>query len=94
MSRWRSPILGRRYPLRTVCEVWRVPRSSVYALAAPATSDTPPAKRVPKTAESDPEVVAAIRAVLATSPFHTRHLTCGRSVVGAQHAGGEHRSRR
>ena len=29
MSRRRSPIVGKRYPLRTVCEVWRVPRSTV-----------------------------------------------------------------
>jgi hypothetical protein len=31
MSRRRSSILGKRYPLRTVCEVWYVPRSTVYA---------------------------------------------------------------
>ncbi len=52
MSRRRSPIVGKRYPLRTVCEVWRVPRSSVYALGAPA-SETSSAKRGPKTAQSD-----------------------------------------
>jgi hypothetical protein len=34
MSCRRSPIVGTRYPLRTVCDVWRVPRSSVYARAA------------------------------------------------------------
>ncbi len=69
MSRRRSPIVGKRYPLRTVCDVWRVPRSSVYALtAAPATALT---KRGPKTAQSDLEVVERIRAILATSPFHS-----------------------
>ena len=31
MSRRRSPIVGKRYPQRTVCEVWRVPRSTIYA---------------------------------------------------------------
>src|SRR4029453_17806848 len=67
MSRRGSPIVGKRYPLRTVCDVWRVPRSSVYALtAAPATTAT---KRGPKTVQSDLEVVALIRAILATSPF-------------------------
>ena len=57
MSRRRSPIVGKRYPLRTVCDVWQVPRSSVYALtAAPATALTG-TKRGPKTAQSDAEVV-------------------------------------
>ena len=68
MSRRRSPVVGKRYPLRTVCEVWCVPRSSVYALAAASALATPTAKRGPKTAQSDLEVVALIRAILATSP--------------------------
>ncbi len=38
MSRRRSPSVGKRYPLRTVCEVWRVPRSSVYAAAVAVAS--------------------------------------------------------
>jgi len=71
MSRRRSPIVGKRYPLRTVCEVWRVPRSSVYALGTPPASDTTTAKRGPKTAQSDAEIVALIREILATSPFHS-----------------------
>ena len=33
MSRRRSPVMGKRYPLRTVCDAWRVPPSSVYVLA-------------------------------------------------------------
>src|SRR5262249_30261128 len=69
MSRRRSPIVGKRYPLRTVCNVWRVPRSSVYALTAAPVLET--AKRGPKTAQSDLEVVALIRAILATSPLHS-----------------------
>jgi putative transposase len=71
MSRRRSPILGKRYPLRTVCDVWRVPRSSVYALTAASATATSTAKRGPKTAQRDGEVVALIRAILATSPFHS-----------------------
>ena len=71
MSRRRSPIIGKRYPLRTVCDVWHVPRSSVYALAAAPALATPTAKRGPKTAQSDLEVVALIRAILATSPCHS-----------------------
>ena len=78
MSRRRSPIVGKRYPLRTVCDVWRVPRSSVYALtAAPATTAT---KRGPKTVQNDLEVVALIRAILATSPFHSEDIA--RSACG------------
>ena len=71
MSRRRSPVVGKRYPLRTVCEVWRVPRSSVYALAAVPTTEPPTSKRGPKTAQSDAEIVALIRETLATSPFHS-----------------------
>jgi len=51
--------------------VWRVPRSSVYALGTTPASDTPTAKRGPKTAQSDAEIVALIREILATSPFHS-----------------------
>ena len=78
MSRRRSPIVGKRYPLRTVCDVWRVPRSSVYVRAAEPAPAT--AKRGPKTAQSDAEVVGLIREILATSPFHSEGIAkcaCG-----------------
>jgi len=72
MSRRRSPIVGKRYPLRTVCNVWRVPRSSVYALTAAAGPAPTGTKRGPKTAQSsDVEVVMLIRAIVATSPFQS-----------------------
>src|SRR5258705_13447442 len=66
-----SSATGRRYPLTMICAVFRVARSTVYrttasALAAPRVA----AKRGPKTSHSDAEVVDAIRAVLAASPFH------------------------
>src|SRR5262249_61652442 len=70
-GRRRSPIVGKRYPLRTVCEVWHVPRSSVYALTTASATSQPGAKRGPKTAQSDLEVVAVIRALLPTSPVHS-----------------------
>ena len=62
---------GRRYPLTMICAVFRVPRSTVYrtTASAPAVPQFA-AKRGPKTARSDAEVVAAIRAVLAATPFH------------------------
>ena len=70
MSRRHSPATGKRYPLRVVCAVWQVPRSSVYA-TAPGSGSTAGAKRGPKTAQSDADVVTLIRAVLAASPFHS-----------------------
>ena len=69
-----SSATNRPYPLTTVCETWRVARSSVYALRAslggPLTSDRrQPGKRGPKTALSDEELVQEIRTVLKASPF-------------------------
>jgi transposase InsO family protein len=54
-----------------ICEVWRVPRSSVYAAVGPAARpSTPATKRGPKPAIADADVVAAIREVLTATPFH------------------------
>jgi len=71
MRRAVSPGTGRRYPLTMICTAFRVPRSTVY----PATTPAPAAPRVvakrgPKTSHHDAEVVEAIRAVLAATPFH------------------------
>ena len=66
-----SPSTGRRYPVTMLCAVFRVPRSTVYATAFEATvTPAAPLKRGPKTRTSDTELVEAIRAVLATTPFH------------------------
>jgi putative transposase len=66
-----SPATGRRYPLTMICAAFRVPRSSVYAAATPRPPTAPtPGKRGPKTRRSDAEIVEAIRAVLAATPFH------------------------
>lgn len=65
-----SPGTGRRYPLTMICTVWRVPRSSVYGGTPPPVGATPAGKRGPKTRITDAELVEAIRAVLAVSPFH------------------------
>ena len=71
MRRTVSPETGRRYPLTMICAVFRVPRSTVYrATAAAPAAVRVAAKRGPKTAYSDAEVVEAIHAVLAASPFH------------------------
>ncbi len=66
-----SPSTGRSYPLTLVCEAWRVPKSSVYALR-PATGgagNSVAGKRGPKTELSDEELVVEIRTVLSESPF-------------------------
>ena len=60
----------RVYPLTMICAVYRVARSSVYAVTPPAAPPTPASKPGPKTRHSDAEVVEAIRAVLAACPFH------------------------
>ena len=60
---------GRPYPLTLVCEAWRVPRSSVYALRSAPGGDGKPGKRGPKTELGDEELVEEIRTVLSESPF-------------------------
>lgn len=67
-----SPSTGRRYPLTMLCAAWRVARSSVYAARppSPGAPAKPPGKRGPTPAIGDAEIVAAIREVLAATPFH------------------------
>ena len=69
MSETVSPTSGRRYGLATVCRVWRLARSGVYRHLTPPPS-TPPGRPGPVGAMSDAELLSAIRAVLAASPFH------------------------
>ena len=69
MSRTVSPVSGRPYGLAVVCRVWRLARSTVYRRQEPPRAAAPrrpgPAGPMPDTG-----LVAAIRAVLAASPFH------------------------
>ena len=69
MSRTVSPISGRSYGLAAVCRAWRLARSGVYRRRAPAPS-TPPRRPGPVGPMPDADLVSAIRAVLAASPFH------------------------
>ena len=68
-----SPATGRRHGVARVCRVWEVPRSSFYAArrppADPASASAVPARRGPKPAVSDADLLAAIRADLARSPW-------------------------
>ena len=70
MSRASSPSTGRRYGTVRVCQLWEVPRSTVYARRARARRPAPPAaKRGPKQAWTDEALTEQIRVVLASSPF-------------------------
>ena len=68
MSRAVSPVSGKPYGLAAVCRAWRLARSGVYRQRAQAVR--PFHRRGPVGAMPDPELLAAIHAVLAASPFH------------------------
>ena len=66
MSRASSPSSGRRYGMARVCQLWEVPRSTVYARRARASRPAQPAaKRDPNGAGTDAALTEQIRAVLA-----------------------------
>src|SRR5919199_2163523 len=73
MARATSPATGRCYGIARVCRVWEVPSSSFYAArqpaADPAIASVVPARRGPKPAVSDADLLAAIRADLGRSPW-------------------------
>ena len=73
MAEATSPVTGRRYGVARICRVWEVPRSSFYAArgaeADSTGSSAGPARRGPKPAISDADLLAAIRADLARSPW-------------------------
>ncbi len=73
MAETTSPSARRRYGVARVCQVWEVPRSSFYAARQAGADDTggksSPARRGPKPAVSDADLLAAIRADLARSPW-------------------------
>lgn len=69
MSLTASPSSGRPYGLARVCRVWRAARATIYRHRLPLRTE-PPRRRGPVGSMPDPELVEAIRAVLAASPFH------------------------
>lgn len=56
-------------PISRVCLVLEAPRSTVYARRGTGGDPAPAAKRGPKTALSDEELLEEIREVIASSPF-------------------------
>ena len=69
MSRSLSFVSGKPYGLASVCRVWRLARSGIYRPVAAAPTPRQ-ARRGPTGAMSDDALTAAIRGVLAASPFH------------------------
>ncbi len=68
MSKVASPVTGKPYGLAAVCRAWRIARSGIYRHRTPPSSA--PRRRGPMGALSDAALAAAIKAVLAASPFH------------------------
>jgi putative transposase len=69
MSRAISPSSGKPYGLALVCRAWGAPRATVYRRQAEPRTE-PPRRRGPVGPMPDAALLAAIRAVLAGSPFH------------------------
>src|SRR4051794_24505972 len=69
MSRAVSPVSGRPYGLTAVCRAWRLARSTVYRHREPPRAAAP-RRPGPPGPMPDADLLDAIRAVLAASPFH------------------------
>ncbi len=70
MSRTTSPSTGRPYGTTRICQLWEVPRSTVYERRARARRPLRrAAKRGPRQAWTDEALTEQVRAVLAASPF-------------------------
>ena len=65
-----SPSAKKPYGILRVCKAWRLPRSTVQRHKALANAEPQiPAKRGPKSCLSDEQILAEIRAVLASTLF-------------------------
>jgi transposase InsO family protein len=72
LLREKSEATGRPYPLRMICAVMGVPRSSFYAHRRTLREERRERKKPgPKMKVDDAGLLAKIREVLARSPFHT-----------------------
>jgi transposase InsO family protein len=68
MSAAISPSTQRPYGVQRVCRIWALPRSTFYRASRPANA-APAKPRGPKPPVDDENLLAAIRADLAASPF-------------------------
>ena len=69
MSQTVSPSSAKPYGPARVCRIWRLSRATLYRHRRPPAFE-PPRRRGPIGPMADTELVAAIRAVLADSPYH------------------------
>jgi len=70
MSREASPTTGKAYGVQRVCTTWQYPRSTLYAQEQRAARpERPSAKRGPKPALSDEQLLDLIKTDLDASPF-------------------------
>ena len=70
MSREESPTTGKSYGVQRVCETCQFPRSTLYAQEQRVSAqERPHAKRGPKSAYTDEQLLNLIRADLRESPF-------------------------
>jgi len=72
MSTSVSPSENKTYAVASVCRIWKLSRATLYRqrVWAHATRPATPKRPGPQGAASDADLVAAIRKVLANSPFH------------------------
>ncbi len=72
MSTSVSPSENKTYGVAPVCRIWKLSRATLYRqrVRARATRPATPKRPGPQGAASDADLVAAIRKVLANSPFH------------------------
>ena len=69
MSRKVSPVSGKPYGFAVVCRIWGIARSTVYRHREPPRAAAP-RRPGPFGPMPDADLVVAIRAVLAASPFY------------------------
>jgi putative transposase len=69
MSRTLSPSSGKPYGLARVCRTWRMARATVYRHRLPPRAE-PSRRPGPVGPMSDAGLAAAIRTIVAASPFH------------------------
>ena len=79
MSKVTSPVTGKPYGLAAVCRAWRIARSGVYRHRTPPSS--PPQRRGPKGAMSDPALTAAIQRRARRQPVPWRGPSQGVGAV-------------
>ena len=72
MSTSVSPSENKTYGVASVCRIWKLSRATLYRQRVRADAPRPatPKRPGPQGAASDADLVAAIRKVLANSPFH------------------------